>query len=140
MRRAYVDTCIFIYWVEQKADEAAEALQWLANNKDAELCISPLIRLETLSKPKQLKQNEVVKAYEDLFNKQSWLPIDDATFARALDLRSKFGLKTPDSLHLAAAQLHGCDEFWTNDDRLNTAAGTMARNIFPSGKMKKASK
>ena len=32
--------------------------------------------------------------------------------------RVQHGLKTPDSLHLAAALRHGCTEFWTNDDPL----------------------
>lgn len=29
----------------------------------------------------------------------------------------------PDALHLATAQHHGCIDFWTNDWRLNKAAG-----------------
>jgi len=32
------------------------------------------------------------------------------------------GCSTPDALHLAAAIDAGCDEFWTNDRRLERAA------------------
>lgn len=130
MRRAYVDSCLFIYWVEQEAAQAEAALRWLANNVDAVLHVSPLVRLEVLVKPMRLRQTAIIDAYELLLSRQTWLSIDDAIFACALDLRSRFGLKTPDALHLATAQQHGCSEFWTNDDRLKVAAGGMAVNAL----------
>jgi predicted nucleic acid-binding protein len=40
----------------------------------------------------------------------------------ATDLRAQYRLKTPDALHLAAAITAGCDEFWTNEHRLEQAA------------------
>jgi predicted nucleic acid-binding protein len=94
------------------------------------LCISPLVKLETLVKPMRHQQTEIVAAYERILAAQTWLPMDDAVFAQALDLRTRFGLKTPDALHLATAQHYGCNEFWTNDNRLTTAAGQLAVNIF----------
>ena len=130
MRRAYVDSCLFIDWVEQAAPQTDSALRWLEQNTRATLCISPLVRLETLVKPMRLHQSEIIAAYESLLAAQTWLSIDDAVFARALDLRTRFGLKTPDALHLATAQQYGCDELWTNDDRLISAAGPMAVNVF----------
>jgi predicted nucleic acid-binding protein len=57
------------------------------------------------------------------------LPIGDEIFALAMALRVQHGLKTPDSLHLAALH-HGCTEFWTNDDRLVAAAGALAVNVL----------
>jgi predicted nucleic acid-binding protein len=42
-----------------------------------------------------------------------------AVFDRAAELRARHGFKTPDALHLAAAIVHGCDRFLTNDTRLN---------------------
>jgi len=56
--------------------------------------------------------------------------MDDAVFGRALILRAEQGLKTPDALHLATALQNGCTEFWTNDNRLRSAAGAMAVNVF----------
>jgi predicted nucleic acid-binding protein len=130
VRRAYVDSCLFIYWVEQASPLSYAALRWLERNNHVSLCISPLVRLETLVKPMRLQQADIVNAYETLMAAQTWLPIDDAIFVRALDLRVRFGLKTPDALHLATAQHHGCNEIWTNDNRLAVAAGPMAINIF----------
>lgn len=130
MRRAYVDRCLFIYWVERAAPQTEAAQRWLEGNADASLCISPLVRMEILVKPMRLQQLALIEAYETLLEAQIWLTINDRIFARALDLRSRFGLKTPDALHLATAQQHGCDELWTNDNRLKSAAGSMAVNVF----------
>jgi uncharacterized protein len=59
------------------------------------------------------------------------LPFNDETWARATELRARFGLKTPDALHLACAEVSGCQEFWTNDDRLSRAAAGLSLNLFP---------
>lgn len=34
-----------------------------------------------------------------------------------------------DALHLATALHHKCDEFWTNDNRLNSAAPSLVKNV-----------
>ena len=58
------------------------------------------------------------------------LTIGDEVFERALDLRVRYGLKTPDALHQATAIHHGCTESRTNDDRLRAAAGALAVNVL----------
>ena len=53
----------------------------------------------------------------------------DAISARigaAAELRARFNLKTPDALHLAAAQCHGCEALWTHDNRLDQASRGLA--------------
>ena len=130
MRRAYVDTCLFIYWVEQSGPLAEAATRWLSRQTDASLCVSPLVRLEVLVKPQRTGNTPLIQAYETLLAAQEWLPINDELFQQALALRVQFGLKTPDAIHLAIAQHYRCDEFWTNDDRLQKAAGTMAVNVL----------
>ncbi len=51
MRRAYVDACLLIYWVEDSSPLAQSATAWMARQPDAKLCVSPLVRLEVLVKP-----------------------------------------------------------------------------------------
>jgi predicted nucleic acid-binding protein len=130
MRRPYVDACLFIYWVERAGPVAEAAVRWLENQAGAAMCVSPLVRLEVLVKPMRVGNQAVVQSYEALLAKQEWLSMNDNIFARALGLRAKHGLKTPDALHLATALHHGCTEFWTNDGRLKNAAGALAVNVL----------
>jgi predicted nucleic acid-binding protein len=130
MRRVYIDACIVIYLIENSIPFSEKTRQFLARNLDAHLCVSPLVRMEVILKPLRESATTLVADYEDFLAAQHWLTIDDGTFNRALNLRAHHGLKTPDSIHLATALNHGCKEFWTNDDRLNKAAGIMAVNIF----------
>ena len=38
---------------------------------------------------------------------------------RATEIRSRYGFKTPDAIHLAAATSSSCELFLTNDSRLS---------------------
>jgi len=49
-----------------------------------------------------------------------------AVYDGAAELRARYGLRTPDALHLACAQHHGCQALWTNDDRLARASHGLA--------------
>jgi predicted nucleic acid-binding protein len=129
-RRAHADACLLIYWVERAGPVAEAATRWALAQQDVTLCVSPLTRLEVLVKPMRGGNQALVAAYNAILAQQQWLPMGDEVFARALDLRVRHGLKTPDSLHLAAALHHGCSEFWTNDDRLRAAAGALAVNVL----------
>ena len=52
-------------------------------------------------------------------------------FDKAAQLRADFSsLKTPDALHLATALHHNCDECWTNDNRLNSVAPSLVKNVL----------
>ena len=52
-------------------------------------------------------------------------------FNQAAKLRADFtGLKTPDALHMATAVYHNCDEFWTNDNRLDKIEPNLVKNIL----------
>lgn len=130
MRFAYLDSCIVIYLLENAAPFSEKTRQFLARNGDAILCVSPLVRMEVMIKPLRESATMLMADYEEFLAAQNWLFIGDSTFDRALQLRAQHGLKTPDALHLATALQHGCNEFWTNDDRLNKATGVMAVNVF----------
>lgn len=76
---------------------------------------------------------ELLDQFDGFFSSQDIerLAIQTDTFELATELRARHGTKTPDALHLATAILGGCDEFWTNDHRLTTAAsGRIALNVF----------
>ncbi len=57
--------------------------------------------------------------------------MESEVFRNAAKLRANFGsLKTPDALHLATALHYNYDEFWTNDNRLNSVAPRLVKNIL----------
>lgn len=131
MRRVYLDTCFIIYLMEETPIFSAAARLYFAEHVESVVfCISPLVRLEVLTQPMRNGNTALVLDYEDFLAAHLLLPMTEAVFDQALRLRARYRLKTPDALHLAAAQCHGCTEIWTNDERLNTAAGMMAVNVL----------
>ncbi|WP_407897182.1 type II toxin-antitoxin system VapC family toxin [Ferrigenium sp. UT5] len=100
MRRVYLDACVVIYLMENVAPFSEKVRRFLSQNGDAVLCVSPLVRMEVLIKPLRESSDILAADYEEFLAAQNWLRIDDSTFERALQLRTRHGLKTPDALHL----------------------------------------
>ena len=77
-----------------------------------------------------LGTDSVLTGYESFLEAQEMLEITPDLYDKAAQLRAAFSsLKTPDSLHLATALRHNCDEFWTNDNRPDSVARTLVRNF-----------
>lgn len=78
------------------------------------------------------QQNQyLIGKFEKWFTKVTTLPIEREIFQKAAQLRADFpALKTPDALHLSTALYHNCDEFWTNDNRLNKIAPNLVKKIL----------
>lgn len=126
MARVYLDSCIVIYLI-QGSDELNRAItQALRPTKTdpPAAFVSDLTRLECRVWPIGKNDNELLRQYDELFASEDLtrIPVTTETFDLATELRGHHGTKTPDALHLAAAILGGCQEFWTNDYRLSSAA------------------
>jgi len=81
--------------------------------------------------PLRTKDNALIKLYESFFAAQTLLEMPVEIFDKAAKHRADFpSLKTPDALHLATAQYYNCDEFWTNDNRLDKVAPSLVRNVL----------
>lgn len=93
------------------------------------LAISNLVRMECLVSPIKHGNLALQRRYEAAFTQVVQLPLPQAVFDLGAHLRARFALKPPDALHLACAQYHGCDELWTNDNRLAQAAHGLARSV-----------
>lgn len=131
--RIYFDACIAIYLVEEHPTFAPKIETHLANQvgvADVLIHISDLTEMECLVMPLR-KQNQVLtNKFEQWFDTVEILPVNKQVFRQAARLRADFStLKTPDAIHLAAALHHGCDEFWTNDDRLSRIAPNLVKDI-----------
>ena len=122
----YLDSCIFIYWLDDvgplhlRAKNRVQALQ-LAQDR---IGLSDLTRLECRVGPLKRNDTVVLSAFDALFARPEvqLVPLSSAVFDRAAQLRAELSFKTPDALHLAAAIESGCDRFLTNDTRLSSCA------------------
>jgi predicted nucleic acid-binding protein len=126
----YIDSCVLIYAVEDDWKWGGPSRDAIARAVTDELAISPLVKLECLVAPHKRKDQVLERRFHQVFNGLNNFEMTEAVYLMASELRAHFGLKTPDALHLACAQHHGCEALWTNDSRLNKASRGLARNIF----------
>jgi predicted nucleic acid-binding protein len=118
------------YAIENHPAFGARVLKTLAREKPGRFVISPLTSLECLVQPIRTGDVVLQSRYQDaLANIEEWA-LPTPVFLQAAQLRARFNLKTPDSLHLAYAQFHGCSALWTNDERLAAAGRGLVRNIL----------
>lgn len=124
MRHLYWDSCIYIYRVQSVAPWAQKIEHRIVDIPDFRLTITELTRLECLVLPTRQNDRRLLVFYEQIFASSimDMVALERKVFQLATELRAAHRLKTPDALHLAAAISAGCDEFWTNDDRLATVA------------------
>jgi predicted nucleic acid-binding protein len=87
------------------------------------------VRLECLVKPLRGHDTALRASYNAQFARFEVQPMPPAVFDLAADLRATFNLKTPDALHAASAIQHGCDELWTNDQRLAALSGRLRTRV-----------
>ncbi|UPL09880.1 type II toxin-antitoxin system VapC family toxin [Microbacterium sufflavum] len=125
----YLDSCILIYALEDRGTSGAAVRRALAK-VDIAVASSALALQECLVRPLRERNAELRDRYLAMFEHIETVDLDAPVFVRAAELRADFGIKTPDALHLAAAQLSGCTELWTNDKRLAAASHGLAVDVL----------
>jgi predicted nucleic acid-binding protein len=127
----YLDACLAIYLVEQHPQWAGPLERaMMAQTGIASFAISPLVKCECLVLPIKRADIGLQRDLADFFAQQLSLAMPEPVYLEAAELRARFGLRTPDALHLACARHHRCDALWTNDDRLTRASLGLARNVL----------
>ena len=126
----YLDACLVIYEVELHPQFSAPLRRAMAVAGEARFAISPLVKCECLVAPHKRSDPSLLQRFESFFAQLVQLPIIEEDFLQAAQLRARFGLRTPDALHLACAQRHQCESLWTNDARLQAASFGLARDIL----------
>lgn len=120
VRRLYVETAPFIYFIEEnplyiaRMDQIMAAIQL----RSIQGVCSVVTLTEVLPVPLKAENSALVQAYEAiLLNSREFecVPVDRRTAITAANLRAQYELKTPDALHVAAALEANCDAFLTND-------------------------
>ena len=130
----YLDANIVIYLIENRplwGPRAAAAIAALRAS-GARLVVSDLTRLECRVGPLKSRDALLLGQFDAFFGDPgvTVLGLTAAVCDRAAEFRAHYGFKTPDALHLAAALIHGCDRFLTNDNRLN-ACTAITIDVLP---------
>jgi predicted nucleic acid-binding protein len=76
-----------------------------------QIAISPLVEMECLVIPLREHNAPLARRYEIFFEQYICLDMPSEVYRRAAELRARHSLKTPDALHLATAQFHGCKRY-----------------------------
>lgn len=126
----YLDSCLVIYAFENDAVFGESARQALSREPAGRFAISPLVKFECLVGPIRNGNPILRRYYEEGLAGFVQLPLPEPVFVLGAELRARFGLRSPDALHLAAAQHHGCDALWTNDERLAASSRGLATNVL----------
>ena len=126
MHRVYLDTQIYIYVLEKNPifwDKAKDIIKEVEKRGDLVIA-STLILAELLSKPYEIGDLQSVEKTKLAFLNTTNLVVRDTDLEIAETagyLRGKYGLRTPDAIHLATAIELGCDRFITNDKHFSRA-------------------
>ncbi|WP_295449038.1 PIN domain-containing protein [uncultured Thiodictyon sp.] len=129
INKIYLDSCIAIYLVERHPHFFLPLHLRIAAQVDALFSVSALTRLEVLARPLRERDHALAARYESFLRTHEIIAIDDRVVDAALQWRVA-GLKTPDALHVALAQSHGCTGLWTNDDRLARVLPGWSENVL----------
>jgi uncharacterized protein len=129
--RVYFDSCVLIYLIEEHPIFAPFVETLLAKQPDIIFQVSGLTEMECLVIPLRNNNQFLIEKYHQWFERNDIIPNEREVYQQAAQLRADHkSLKTPDAIHLATALHYGCDERWTNDDRLGKIAPAIARNIL----------
>ena len=120
-----VDAMIFIYCSEKNPKYYlwVKKLFDLGEQGKIKLITSKITPIEILSTPKLIVQPEKIYLYQEYFKHAPYLTVEDISWdiaERSAQLRREKGLRTPDAIQLATAQLSGTNIFLTNDRHFNS--------------------
>jgi predicted nucleic acid-binding protein len=125
----YLDSVLCVYALENRDLRGEQTRRALAKGA-ARFCVSPLVVMECLVRPLREHDIALEMSYREFFREFDMLDIALDAYQLAARVRATSSLKTPDALHLAAAQQGGCAELWTADRSLAAAAPGFTRDIF----------
>ncbi len=125
--RVYLDTNALIGILEkaEKLDEAQNLLVEDINSGELEAVTSELALAECLVKPITDRDEALIKDYMWLLAVDSRflrvMPVTRDVILEAARIRAGSGIKLPDAIHVATANLADCNAFVSNDKRLAAA-------------------
>lgn len=119
-RTVYLDTSIFIYFVECEPryyDLCDEIFRYMEEGR-IEAATSTLTLLEILVQPYRAKEEDLVLKFYSLFTTYphlKWIQLTLDISDLAARIRAEHNLKTPDAIQIASALAGGATGFVCND-------------------------
>jgi predicted nucleic acid-binding protein len=124
-KKVYLDTNLFIYILEGYSEYNeffSDFIRGLENH-DFVCFTSELTLAELLVPTFKKKKSQLLVKYKEMLNNSDFvtlIPTIQEIYIRSASNRANFGLKLPDAIHVASAQIVGCDLFLTNDQGIKT--------------------
>lgn len=118
--RLYVDSAPLIYYVKENAAylEKMRTIVRIIDSTDLLAYSSVLTLTEVLVMPLRHGDQRLVQAYREILltgDDYELIAVTPEIAVTAADIRARYGLGTPDSLHVASAVTTQCDAMLTND-------------------------
>lgn len=115
-----LDTCVWIYHFEQNPEyaEITSRILTVVAKGQCKAIVSELTLMELITGPLKLGRQDIADEYETLLTHYPNLTLAPVTRAILLDaaqIRSLYGIRTPDAIHLATAKECGATLMVTND-------------------------
>ncbi len=122
-KRVAADSSCFIYFLEDnpKFGDLAELIFESAEKNKIALIASVLVSVEVLTGYRRANDYSAEQEFKQMLKDFPAIEIYEASnklIDYIVDLRTKYGIKTPDAIHLATAIEHKADVFVTNDRQL----------------------
>jgi predicted nucleic acid-binding protein len=117
MKRAYIDSCVWITRFEGSPEYKARIHQKLQELTLVgwEFCTSDLVLLEVLAKPLLAQQDDVAAKFRSFLETMRVLPLSSMVCQQALAIIQGEALKVVDALHVAIAIHARCQLFVSTD-------------------------
>lgn len=120
VQRLYVDSAPLIYYVEENPAyvEKMRAIVSIVDETDLVAYSSVLTLAEVLVMPLRQRDQRLVQAYREILvagDDYALVALSPEIAVTAAEIRARYGLGTPDSVHVASAVATQCDAMLTND-------------------------
>lgn len=115
-----IETTPFIYFVEEHPTylDRMRTIFHQVDHGTPQVITSVITLTEVLVMPIQTNHTQYQQEYREMLLNTAHittLPVSSAIADQAAYLRAKYGVRTPDALHVATAIISECDAFLTND-------------------------
>ncbi|MCL6707500.1 PIN domain-containing protein [Pseudomonas sp. R2.Fl] len=129
--RLYIDTNIFIYFIEDKGPQGERAARLFIELNERRIfsLTSELAIAECLHGVHKTGRTELLALYTSLFETVEVLPLTTTILMNASEIGGRLNNKLLDAVHVAAALEWGCTHFLTNDHSIRMPPG-LTRLLF----------